>query len=86
MIDPFLEGALEMWKGLAAASKTHVFANVVAALLTSLALFTWKTDFHGHSISRRKIPNLGPDSSDHTGRFVPETERFSDQNVAIPEV
>ena len=55
MIDPLLESPLEMGEGLARTSESHIFADVVSAFFTSLALLTWQTNFNRNPIASLEI-------------------------------
>lgn len=55
MIDPFLQGTLEMWETLCRTPKLHVFADVVAAFFASMAVVAGHTYFQSYSVANRKV-------------------------------
>lgn len=51
MIDPLLQCSLEMRECLAAASKSNILADIVAALFATLALATGNPDFESYFVA-----------------------------------
>lgn len=86
MIYPLLECALEMRKRLARRPKLHVFADIVSAFLTTLALLARKAHFESDFVSGFQTLDRRACFCDNAGGLMAKGERFSDQDVAIAEV
>lgn len=55
MINPLLQSALEMRETLCRASEFHVFADVVAAFFTAMAVVARDAYFQSYSVADREV-------------------------------
>lgn len=86
MIDLFLQSPLEMGECLSTAPETHIGANVVTTFLTPLTFLARQSDFECYSVAWLEIRHRGANSGNDSGRFMAETERFANEDVAVAEV
>ncbi len=65
VVDPLLEGALEVRDALGTTPETHLLAEVVAAFPADAALSARDADLQCHTIANPEARHLGADGHHH---------------------
>jgi hypothetical protein len=85
VIDPLLQGPLEMWHTLRTTSKPHLLAKVIPPFPTDLTLTTRNADFESDSVSDREAIDLWSNAHHHSRSLMSKRKRSTSAQVAIGE-
>jgi hypothetical protein len=86
MVNPLLQGALEMGETLCRRAEFHVFADVVAAFGAAVAGIAGHAYFEGYAVAGGKVGYGRADGGDDAGGFVAEGQGLADEYVAVAVV
>lgn len=86
VINPVLQGALEVGERLRAASESHLLTEIISPLATGVTLSTGDTDLQGDTVSDHKAAHLGADGYYDAGGLMAKRKRLAGAKIAIREL
>lgn len=83
MVDPLLEGALEVWNAFCTAPEPHSLAQIVSAFAANTTLAARNTNFESHPVTYPEATNAWADGNYSTGRLMPKRQWATGAEVSI---